>query len=92
MEQSQYLIYKRVNIRSITEISKMSSEVTESYKDDKYLVEERFDSNIVPQVGGKFIELLKRGIRYRSAYRPYSGYPYVSALAKKVADSVPGIS
>jgi hypothetical protein len=92
MEQSQYLIHKRVNTRSITEISKMSSEVTESHKDDKYLVEERFDNNIVPQVIGKFIELLKRGIRYHSAYQPYSGYPYVCALAKKVADAVLGIS
>ena len=92
MEQSQYLIYKRVNIRSITEISKMSSKVTESYKDDKYLVEERFDNNIVPQVGGKIIELLKRGIKYHSSYQPYSGYPYVYTLAKKVADAVLGIS
>lgn len=92
MEQSQYLIYKRVNTRGITEISKMCSEVTESHKDDKYLVKERFDDNIVPQVGGKFIELLKTGIRYHSAYQLYSGYPCVSALTKKVADAVLGIS
>jgi hypothetical protein len=74
-------------------MSKTSNKVTESYKNNKFSFEEKpGDNKIVLQIGGKSIGVLKKGNRYHSVYLPYSTYPSVSALAKKVVDVVSGFS
>jgi hypothetical protein len=82
-----------VNTGDITEMSKTPNKITETYKNSKFSFEEKPDDNkIIVQVGGKSIEVIKKGNRYYSIYLPYSTYPSVSELAKKVIDVVPGFS
>jgi hypothetical protein len=77
----------------MTDMSKTSNKVNEIYKNSKFAFEEKPDDNkIVLQIGGKSIEVVKRGNGYYSAYLPYATYPSVAELAKNVIDFVPGFS
>jgi hypothetical protein len=77
----------------MSEMSKTSNKVNESYKNTKFSFEEKHEDNkIVLQIGGKSIEVVKRDNGYYSAYLPYGTYPSVSELAKDVIDFVSGFS
>lgn len=74
-------------------MSKTSNKVTESHKNIKFSFEEKPDDNkIVLQIGGKSIEVVKKGAGYYSVLLPYATYPSLSELAKKIIDFVPGFS
>jgi hypothetical protein len=74
-------------------MSKTSNKVTEFYKNNKFSFEEKpGDNKNVLQIGGKSVEVLKKGNSYHSVYLLYSTYPPVSALAKKVVDVVLGFN
>jgi hypothetical protein len=82
-----------VNTGDITEMSKTPNKVTETYKNRNISFEEKPDDNkIVVQIGGKSIEVDKKGNRYSSVYLPYAIYPSASALTRKVVTLSPGFS
>jgi hypothetical protein len=66
-------------------MSKTSNKVTKPYKNNIFSFEEKSgDNKIVLQIVGLN--------RYHSVYLPYSTYPSVFGVAKKVVDFVPGFS